>query len=330
MADFEIITGDCLESLHGLPSESVHCCITSPPYWGLRDYGIEGQVGLEESPDQYVQKIVEVFREVRRVLRDDGTLWVNLGDSYAGSWGNYGGHNRGKGTQRQITVGSLVPNPAYDGLENWRPPASKKLAGIKEKDLIGIPWSVAFALRADGWFLRSDIIWAKPNPMPESVKDRCTRSHEYIFMFSKSRRYYYDSAAIAEDTVSAGVKTGSSKKKNKRDVWFVSPAQFEGAHFATYPPKLVEPCVLAGCPQGGTILDPFCGSGTTGVVALNHGRNFIGLELNPEYAEMSRNRILSETRPNTNFWTAQFYRPNIAVHELLVATCSCWATRLPR
>ena len=323
MADFEIITGDCLESLRGLPSESVHCCITSPPYWGLRDYGIEGQVGLEESPEQYVQKIVGVFREVRRVLRDDGTLWLNLGDSYAGSWGNYGGHNRGRGTQRQITVGSLVPNAAYDGLERWRPPASKKLAGIKEKDLIGIPWSVAFALRADGWFLRSDIIWAKPNPMPESVKDRCTRSHEYIFMFSKSRRYYYDSVAIAEDAVSTGVKTGSSKKKNKRDVWFVSPAQFEGAHFATYPPKLIEPCVLAGCPQGGTILDPFCGSGTTGIVALNHGRNFIGLELNPDYAEMSRNRILSETSPNTSFWTTQFPHPNIAVHELLVATCSC-------
>jgi len=255
-------------------------------------------LGLEESPEKYVEKMVEIFGEVNRVLRNDGTLWLNLGDSYSaaatGSLGN------------KITLGGGQANQAA-GL--GRP--SKLGHGLKTKDLIGIPWLVAFALRSSGWYLRQDIIWAKPNPMPESVKDRCTKSHEYIFLMSKSPKYYFDSEAMKEPAAqpdriradkmggnkgdethhSPGAVFEGSKTRNKRDVWFVTPQPFREAHFATYPPKLIEPCILAGCPQGGTVLDPFCGSGTTGVVAHQHGRNFIGLELNPEYAEMSRKRI---------------------------------------
>lgn len=250
----------------------------------------------------FVSKMVEVFGEVRRVLRKDGTLWLNLGDSYNANGREGHGTRTGfkQGTNRASAAGSDTCRPSADNL--------------KPKDLIGIPWSVAFALRASGWYLRQDIIWAKPNPMPESVTDRCTKSHEYIFLMSKSPKYYFDSDAIKEDSVSkddrkpyapgqvdargnghdreGGKHTGrDASKRNKRDVWFVTPQPFRGAHFATYPPKLIEPCILAGCPLGGTVLDPFCGSGTTGVVALQHGRNFIGLELNPEYAEMSRRRI---------------------------------------
>jgi len=248
--------------------------------------------------------MVEVFEQVRRVLKNDGTLWLNLGDSYAHSLRQSGKDHAGE--KQNSNNGSMR--------SGFKPCPQ----GFKEKDLVGIPWMVAFALRASGWYLRQDIIWAKPNPMPESVKDRCTKSHEYIFLMSKSPKYYFDSEAIKEDALQpkgSSKKTGQHKfgtesggglkvqhhgslgtnqgsdKRNKRDVWFVTPQPFREAHFATYPPKLIEPCILAGCPQGGTVLDPFCGSGTTGVVALQHGRNFIGLELNPEYAEMSRKRI---------------------------------------
>ena len=199
--DFVVHCGDALEVLKTLPSESVNCCITSPPYYGLRDYGVDGQIGLDQTPGQYVERLVTVFREMRRVLRDDGTFWLNIGDSYAGSWGNYGGQNRGRGKQREITTGSQAHQRAYDGLERWRPPTSMKLDGLKAKDLIGIPWMLAFALRADGWYLRSEIIWHKPNPMPESVKDRPTKAHEQIFLLSKSPKYYYNYEAIKEPFV---------------------------------------------------------------------------------------------------------------------------------
>jgi DNA modification methylase len=306
-----ILPGDVLDRLRTLPSESVHCCVTSPPYWGLRDYGIEGQLGLEATPEEFVAKMVEVFREVRRVLRADGTCWLNLGDSYAGSWGNYGGHNRGKGnSQRPIVNGSQAPNPAYDGLEKYKPAAANKLVGLKPKDLIGIPWRVAFALQADGWWLRQDIIWSKPNPMPESVTDRCTKAHEYLFLLTKSAKYYYNAEAIKENGVgrenyfgSDAYSEGSGRndsgtydpspcvKRNKRSVWEIASFPYAEAHFATFPPKLVEPCILAGCPEGGLTLDPFAGSGTVGNVALKLGRNFIGIELNPEYIELAKARI---------------------------------------
>ena len=321
-----LLLGDCLESLRTLPDECVNCCVTSPPYWGLRDYKVDGQIGLEKTPEEYVARIVDVFREVRRVLRDDGTLWLNLGDSYAGSWGNYGGRNRGSGTQRDIINGSSVPNPAYDGRERDRPPTAS-VPGLKPKDLVGIPWRVAFALQADGWYLRQDIIWAKPNPMPESVTDRCTKSHEYIFLLSKSARYFYDAEAVAEAAANAtdlgllrgvcdvgktdGVawhapsiakrqaagidsRTAGNGKRNRRSVWTVSTKPYEGAHFATFPTDLIEPCVLAGCPEGGTVLDPFNGSGTTGEVALKHGRRYVGCELNPDYVALSLKRIRGE------------------------------------
>ena len=343
--------GDCRAVLRSLPAESVHCCVTSPPYFGLRDYGVAGQLGLEESPDAFVSELVAVFREVRRVLRDDGTLWLNLGDSYARSWGNYGGQNRGKeGGQREIKNGSAAPNPAYDGLEKWRPPTSNKIAGVKPKDLIGIPWMVAFALRADGWYLRQDIIWAKPNPMPESVLDRCTKAHEYLFLLSKNERYSYDSEAIKEASITndprrpytsegawqldgrpaeqrhggkprtAGNKShkyveaynGSETeehrtkaglmdvadvpwtRRNRRSVWTIASAPFTEAHFATFPPALIEPCIMAGCPKGGTVLDPFGGAGTTGLVADRLGRNAVLIELNHAYAAMAEQRIRAE------------------------------------
>jgi DNA modification methylase len=309
--------GDCLEILQTMPDESVHCCVTSPPYWGLRDYGVEGQLGLEKTPEEYVQKMVEVFREVRRVLKKEGTLWLNLGDSYCGG-------GRGCGTEKQ---------QSNRGTRNM--PNSTVPQGMKQKDLMGIPWRVAFALRADGWYLRQDIIWHKPNPMPESVRDRCTKAHEYIFLLSKSPRYYFDQEAIKEEMVKYEVerrlrekdrgintvfqirsdgqtgqtpasKTGSVRnaarrqelakrgKRNKRSVWTVTTKPFKGAHFATFPPDLIEPCILAGCPQGGVVLDPFMGAGTTGLVAYKNGRNFIGIELNPEYRQIALDRIGSE------------------------------------
>jgi DNA modification methylase len=391
---FDILIGDCRARLKELPDESVHCVVTSPPYFGLRDYGtatweggnditcnhrkvvdadfavatstlgggkkttghlqegfssvcgrcgarrIDSQIGLEQTPDAYVAELVAVFREVRRVLRGDGTCWLNLGDSYAGSWGNYGGKNRGAGTQRIIRNGSQVPNKAYDDLAHWRPPTAGKLGpGIKPKDLIGIPWRVAFALQADGWWLRQDIIWSKPNPMPESVTDRCTKAHEYLFLLTKSARYFYDAEAIKEPAISGdprkpyapgqldnrgdghdrgggkvreSVKRGGFNSKtnampgreafraiedwrNKRSVWEVATQPFAEAHFATFPPDLIEPCIKAGCPDGGTVLDPFGGAGTTGLVADRLGRNAILIELNPEYANMAERRLRGDS-----------------------------------
>ena len=291
MSKYQVIVGDCIESMRGMSDQSVNCCVTSPPYFGLRDYGVDGQIGLEQTPEEYVTNMVEVFREVRRVLRDDGSLWLNLGDSY------------GKG-----------------------------------KQMLGIPWKVAFALQDDGWYLRQDIIWSKPNPMPESVRDRCTKSHEYIFLLTKSQRYYYDHDAIREphtgeaakavaigykevgqrgvnSSVRRGLTDGQatqfSKKghsgyfgadgkcllnplgKNKRSVWSVPTQSVKGAHFATFPPALIEPCILAGCPAGGTVLDIFGGSGTTAGVAVAHDRDAIICELNPEYGQLMPDRVTS-------------------------------------
>ncbi len=292
---------DCLEGLKQLPDNSINCCVTSPPYWGLRDYGVEGQLGLESTPEEYVAKMVEVFREVKRVLRDDGTLWLNLGDCYNGSGGAGGDYSKG---------GLKEGQPKYPG---------RKVATLKPKDLVGIPWMVAFALRADGWYLRQDIIWHKPNPMPESVKDRCTKAHEYIFLLAKSAQYYYDNEAIKEDAkpesekrykstfytgkkeISGQGRPGNASntpgykkwtgKRNKRSVWTVTTKPFKEAHFATFPPDLIKPCILAGCPKDGIVLDPFMGSGTTGMVAAMYQRNFIGFELNPEYCKMAKKRI---------------------------------------
>ena len=365
--------GDALEILRRLPSSSVHTCVTSPPYWGLRDYGVDGQIGLEETPEEYVEKLVAIFREVRRVLRDDGTLWLNLGDSYASGGRTTRAADRKSGARE---MGVRPPTPF----------------GLKPKDLVGIPWRVAFALQADGWYLRRDIIWHKPNAMPESVKDRPTTAHEYIFMMSKSPDYYYDAEAIMEPAVRAGdtqtfggskgrnyrpeegdpnYRAGSEQwgrtittgdKRNKRSVWTISTRPFKGAHFAVFPPDLIEPCILAGTPekacphcgapwervmercgtvkvqngpgkskkihvgQGkhgststfntgymavrkmkgwiptcqcpdndgsgpGIVLDPFFGSGTTGLVAQKHGRQWIGIELNPEYVEIAKKRL---------------------------------------
>jgi len=303
----KILTGDCVETLKELEDESIHMCVTSPPYYGLRDYGHDGQIGLEETPEEYVQKMVEVFREVKRVLRDDGTLWLNIGDSYAGS---------GKGGQS-----------AEKRSKGWQPEYGNKGAtyGLKPKDLIGIPWMLAFALRADGWYLRQDIIWHKPNPMPEPVKDRCSKAHEYIFLLSKNKKYYYDVEAIKEKGVMTASSSAGSRQqdtrnthglgggndginkakaelrkqletlghsmRNKRSVWTVNTKPFRGAHFAVFPPDLIKPCILAGSPVGGTVLDPFGGSGTTACVALEHGRNAVLCELNPEYVALAEERI---------------------------------------
>lgn len=295
-----VMVGDCLTSLATLPDRSVNCCITSPPYYGLRDYGVDGQIGLETSPDAYVARMVEVFREVRRTLTDDGTLWLNIGDSYAGAGGA-----QVQGTKQ--TKGSQVG--AWNGKTRVPP------NGIKAKDLIGIPWLLAFALRADGWYLRQDIIWHKPNPMPESVTDRCTKAHEYLFLLSKSDRYFYDHESVKETAVRgyAGSTFNTGKtaehqlnrssdkertedgKRNRRSVWTVTPKPYKGVHFAVYPPELIEPCVLAGCPEGGTVLDPFGGSGTTGGAALKHGRNAVLCELSPDYVALMPARIESIT-----------------------------------
>jgi DNA modification methylase len=318
MSASRILTGDCLSILPTLPDHSVNCCVTSPPYFGLRDYGHDGQIGLEPTPDEYVSKMVQVFREVRRVLRDDGTLWLNLGDSY----NSPGPSNHGK--SKEVHRGT--------GVDAWTQGiATKRVKGLKPKDLMGIPWRVAFALQADGWWLRQDIIWHKPNPMPESVTDRCTKAHEYVFLLSKSERYHFDAEAIAEPAANPeGFKyeggyremmqhneregrlradgstaqhsrtetgavphfaSGHGDKRNKRSVWTVSPKPFKGAHFATFPTELILPCVLAGCPAGGTVLDPFNGAGTSGLVALSNGRNYVGIELNPEYVALSMERM---------------------------------------
>ena len=294
-----IITGDCLEVLKTLPDAFVDCCVTSPPYYGLRDYGIDGQIGLEETPEAYINRLVDVFHEVKRVLRDDGTLWVNIGDSYCGT-GDKGEYK----------------DPKYrDGRNGQAVSIAKNVAGCKHKDLIGIPWMLAFALRKDGWYLRQDIIWHKPNPMPESVRDRCTKSHEYIFLLSKKAHYYFDHEAIQEDAIckedrragqghidyqgkraenntSLGQRSfvSISDKRNKRDVWSVTTKAMKEAHFATYPEELIKPCILAGSRVGGVVLDPFFGSGTTGRVATSLNREYLGIELNPDYVDIGERR----------------------------------------
>tara|TARA_R110000868_G_scaffold131748_1_gene341995 strand:- start:796 stop:1716 length:921 start_codon:yes stop_codon:yes gene_type:complete len=293
-----------------LPDNSVNCCVTSPPYFGLRDYGCDGQIGLEDSPEQFIARLVDVFREVKRVLNDDGTLWVNMGDSYAGGGG--GNYNK---TGISQAGGQHITNVRNK-------PSWLNLCGLKPKDLIGIPWLLAFALRADGWYLRQDIIWHKPNPMPESVTDRCTKAHEYIFLLTKSPKYHFDSEAIKERAITKGKRptleeryakgepkrhglagagacnaggwgTDEDGKKNKRSVWKVPVGGYREAHFATFPTALITPCILAGCPEGGTVLDPFGGSGTTAQVALQHRRNAILCELNPEYVKIIEKRLAS-------------------------------------
>ena len=370
MPKADIYVGNVLKRLSEIPEKSVRTCITSPPYFGLRDYGTgewEGgdpdcshqrdnkrgkstetghsnplltvgdaiyksvcpkcgavredeQIGLEETPEEYVEAMVAVFREVKRVLTDDGTVWLNIGDSYSGS---------GKGAKADGTATGSEKQASNKGTQVGHF-TKTEVEGLKAKDLIGIPWMLAFALRADGWYLRQDIIWAKPNPMPESVTDRCTKSHEYIFLLSKSPRYYYDHEAIKEQGVmssagsnqrdtrethgvgggNAGINAAKERMKqelaengyvmrNKRDVWTVNAKGFKGAHFAVMPEALVEPSVLAGSAEGDTVLDPFTGSGTVAVVALRHGRNFVGTELNPEYAEIANKRI-TESAPMFN------------------------------
>ena len=300
-----IHVGDALDVLRTLPDESVQCVVTSPPYFGLRDYGHDGQIGLESTPDEFVAALVEVFREVRRVLRDDGTVWLNLGDSYAATTlQNNNTPNANRAGHSDASSRAIA-----DGL-NGR----KVQPGLPSKNLLGIPWRVAFALQANGWWLRQDIIWHKPNPMPESVKDRCTKAHEYVFLLSKSARYYYDHEAIKEESVigegairrsGAVSQVGTLRNdegrhcvndgtRNRRTVWTVSTRSYKGAHFAVYPPELIEPCVLAGSAEGDTVLDPFSGAGTTGVVALAKRRKYIGIELNPTYAEMAARRIRDE------------------------------------
>ena len=304
-----ILQGDCRDVLATLPDGSVNCVVTSPPYFGLRDYGVDGQIGLEPTPEAFVAELVAVFREVRRVLRDDGTLWLNLGDSYASqpSWGRDAGTSSLDGRKQGRKGGQSSDRAAW---------------GLKPKDLVGIPWRVAFALQADGWYLRQDIIWAKPNPMPESVQDRCTKAHEYVFLLSKSPRYHYDADAIREDAVceklpgrgmtdtreNYGAGNGGNsglaalrnrlndqgendKTRNARSVWSIATQPFSEAHFATFPPELAERCIKAGCPEGGTVLDPFGGAGTTGLVADRLQRNAILIELNPDYAAMAKRRI---------------------------------------
>lgn len=309
-----MLLGDALEQLQTLEAESAYTCVTSPPYYNLRDYGAAGQIGAEDTPEEYIGKLVDVFREVKRILRPDGTLWVNIGDSYATKTGRYAPNLSEKNVCGKLSRGTP--------------------SGYKHKDLIGIPWMLAFALRTDGWYLRQDIIWQKPNAMPESVRDRCTKSHEYIFLLAKSDRYYFDHAAIKEQRNSckndavAGSKgafgpqqtrlrgsgnlqkkyrptpggkhlggnipySGESPLRSRRDVWSVATKGHKGGHFAVFPEQLVEPCILAGCPEGGTVLDPFTGSGTTGTVAKRLRRNFIGVEINAEYWAMARERILS-------------------------------------
>ena len=291
---FTIHTGDCVSTLQTLPANSVQCCVTSPPYYGLRDYGHAGQIGLEDTPEAYIAKMVEVFREVKRVLRDDGTLWLNIGDSYAGS-GPSGASYQSATTKRRAAGNGMEGSfrisktLAKRGLTyaNKKPVAP---AGFKSKDLMGIPWMLAFALRADGWYLRQDIIWHKPNPMPESVTDRCTKAHEYVFLLSKSARYFYDAEAAKECAVDG------DGNRNRRSVWAITTKPFKGAHFAVMPEALVEPCILAGSKPGDTVLDPFTGSGTVAVVSLREGRNFVGCELNSDYVTIAENRIAKATR----------------------------------
>ena len=311
MSENIIINRDCLLALRDLPDESVNCCVTSPPYYALRDYGMDAQIGREDSPEEYIRRLVLVFREVRRILTDDGTLWLNIADTYCGT-GNKGGYLDPK-------------NPK--GRNGQSVPLARRASECKQKDMIGIPWLLAFALRADGWYLRSDIIWCKANPMPESCKDRPSRCYEHVFLLTKSKKYYYDALAIAEPIAEGtaarykGGRSVSSKYaeeipgqgkvqklnaaraagtitdadispvRNARDVWHINTVPYKGGHFAAYPPKLAERCILAGCPRGGIVLDPFFGSGTTGLAAVKNDRRYIGIELNAEYCELAKERI---------------------------------------
>jgi DNA modification methylase len=295
--------GDCRETMRKWKEQGIKAqtCVTSPPYYGLRDYGHEGQIGLEETPEEYIKAMVEVFRCVWDVLEEDGTLWLNIGDSYCGTG----------------SKGDWVDPKNPEGRNGQAVSKTQKLAGYKSKDLIGIPWMLAFALRADGWYLRQDIIWHKPNPMPESVQDRCTKAHEYIFLMSKSQKYYYDAEAIKEEgVIPAGTLAakGSAERqnqkgvnarppeykeydgqRNKRSVWTVTTKPYAGAHFAVFPSDLIEPCVLAGAPVGGIVLDPFMGSGTTAQVAQNLGRQYLGCELNPDYKLLQQKRVAQQS-----------------------------------
>ena len=268
----QIRIGDAAVILPELPAGSFRCCITSPPYWGLRDYGIRGQIGAEASPDDYISSLVHIFAQVRRVLADDGTLWLNVGDSYTS------GNRTWRHTDRK--------NPAR--AMTYRPPTPEAL---KPKDLIGIPWRLAMALQEDGWYLRCDIIWHKPNCQPESVKDRPTRSHEYLFLFSKSERYFYNHEAVREPV------NGSQRMRNRRSVWSINTEAFPGAHFATFPPALVEPCILAATEPGDQVVDPFFGSGTVGLVSARLRRPFLGIELNERYAQLAMMRLADDSRP---------------------------------
>ncbi len=311
----KVICGDCIDVMRQMPDGCVDCCITSPPYFGLRDYGMGGQIGLEPTLKEYVEKMSMVFREVNRVLKDHGTLWLNLGDTYA------------TGTTAPRQKARLVGN------KQEKPRMVSRVGtpeGLKTKDLIGIPWRVAFALQADGWYLRQDIIWHKPNPMPESVTDRCTKAHEYVFLFSKSQKYYYNQKSISEPLSTAPHKPGNNKHpsktagpndrggnsqwddtkervwckkgfRNKRSVWSINTQPTKIAHFATFPEKLIEPCILAGCEKKGTVLDPFGGSGTTGLISKRLHRKYILCELNPEYVEKIANKRLSAVQPVLDF-----------------------------
>lgn len=260
-----IFEGDALHALSRLPSESVQCVVTSPPYWGLRDYGIDGQIGLEETLSQFLNRLIAVFSEVKRVLKNDGVLWLNIGDGYTSGNRGYRAPDK-KNPARAMTVRPNTPE------------------GLKRKDLLGIPWRLAFALQEDGWYLRSDIVWHKPNAMPESVKDRPTRAHEYLFMFSKSERYFYDREAVKEPGLNGGLR-------NRRSVWNINTQAFPGAHFATFPSDLIEPCILASSRPGDYALDPFFGSGTVGVVCLENQRHYVGIELHPDYVAMAAERL---------------------------------------
>lgn len=264
----EILVGDAKRILFGFPDQSFRCAVTSPPYWGLRDYGVEGQIGAESDVRNYISDLVAVFREVRRTLRDDGTLWLNIGDSYT-SGGRTWRDTDEKNKARAMSYRAPTPQ------------------GLKPKDLIGVPWKLAFALQEDGWYLRTDIVWNKPNCQPESVKDRPTRSHEYVFLFSKSEKYYYDWAAVTEPAQNA-----KQKSKNRRSVWNINTEPYAGSHFAAYPRQLVRLCVSAGSEANDRVLDPFFGSGTTGVVCNELNRQCTGIELNEEYATLARERLL--------------------------------------
>lgn len=316
--------GDCRDTMRRWAAEGIKAqmCVTSPPYFGLRDYGHEGQIGLEQTPEEYIAAMVEVFRCVRDVLADDGTLWLNIGDSY--------GSGGGGDAQHLAQWAEKVGDPRKGGKKvsaGHDVKRAPKPIGLKPKNLLGIPWRVALALQADGWVLRQDIIWHKPNPMPESVRDRCTKAHEYVFLLSKSERYFYDAEAI-EEPVTGNSSTGAKKPstlaggkgangktqtggkesstlglgwnkptRNRRDVWTVPVRPYKGAHFATFPPALIEPCILAGSRPGDIVLDPFMGSGTTAAVALQHDRQYLGCELNPEYGPLQQERINESAMP---------------------------------